>query len=189
MPSSHPGGCAWEPGPVWVPLIQPLSDTGGFWKCARSRLDKIIFASVVLTGWRWPLSRELGCGSGSFPEDFVQHLYCSGCPHLTPNAHPQCSEQSVTDSYWFGLKFASGCVHVGGEKFAKSIHLLFCPSSTIQFSSKVIHAAFSSWPSSNALAQFCCFSELIIHSGEQNYTFAAFRALCFLPFIWKKKLI
>ena len=90
-------------------------------------------------------------------------------------------------SYWFRLKFVSRCVRVAGEKLSKSMQpALFRLSSTVQFSSNVICAAFSSWPSSNSPVQFCCCLELVIHSGEQNYPFAAFKAIYFSLLIWKE---
>lgn len=172
-----------EPVPVPVPLIKPLKDMEGFWKCARSKISGIVFISVVLAGWCWPLSLELGHGAESilsprwalFWGDFVQHLYCVGC--LQRGAfNPKCTSlmfhTKVLDqclwqlaaSYWFRLKFVSRGVCRWGEVIKINAPSLFCLSSTVQFSSKEICAVFSSWPpSSNSLAQFWFCLALVIH--------------------------
>lgn len=72
---------------------------------------------------------------------------------------------------------------MAGEKLSESMHL-FCLLSTARCSNKVIGTVFLSWPSPNA--QFCCWLELVICSGKQNYPFAAFKATDFLLFISKE---
>lgn len=85
------------------------------------------------------------------------------------------------------------CVPVGEEKFAKSIHFwLFFVYFFFSFINnpvfkQIIHAVCSPCPPSNPLAQFCCWSKLVRHSKEQNYTFAAFRAWWFLTLIKGKR--
>lgn len=110
---------------------------------------------------------------------------CRGV-YLTQNAHPRCSSQryqtSACDAYSILLIQTKVCEQVcagmWGEVMKINILFLFCLSSTVHFSSKVICAVFSSLPSSsNSLAQFCCCLVLVTHSDEQNYPFATFKAL------------
>lgn len=169
----------------------------------RSRLNGILFTSIVLKGrcwpqaWVWVLFKSY--------VSLILSAFCSalilrwvsarGC--IEPKMNILLIQTSISDSQelltYSDQSSQLKCVPVGEEKFAKSIHFwLFFVFFFFSFINnpvfkQIIHAVCSPWPPSNPLAQFCCWSKLVRHSKEQNYTFAAFRAWWFLTLIKGKR--
>lgn len=115
----------------------------------------------------------------------------------TQNEHPAYSDQHLWQSrasYLLRPKFTTEVCTCRWREVCKinTLLVVFCCFFFFSFINnpvfkQIIHAVCSPWPPSNPLAQFCCWSKLVRHSKEQNYTFAAFRAWWFLTLIKGKR--